>query len=433
MSEVINVAVFPCGSEVGLEIHRSLKYYRHFHLIGLSSVQDHGRIVYDDYQGAIPYLNDDDFVSEIKKTVEEKRIRFLIPAMDEAGYILKKNEQIIGCEVVYPEISIAEILRKKSSTYEILQNVIKTPEVYKDINETEGKLPVFIKPDIGYGSRGARIIDKKEDLESISSNKYDFIVMENLPGKEFTIDCFSDNNANLIFSGARERDRVRMGVSVSTRTVEDQKPFAKFANKISQALNLKGLWFFQLKEDRNGDLTLLEVAGRVSGSMALYRALGVNFIIAELFQRLGAKIQIPHLTQENALMERAFDCKVIMELNFDTVYCDLDDCLIINDTVNHNLVAFLYQCLNKRKLLVLVTRHERNPIETLKNYRLSGLFDEIKHIKDRNTHKATEIISKKAIFIDDSFEERQNVSENCAIPTFAPDAIDLLIIKHIQN
>lgn len=427
MSEEINVAVFPCGSEVGLEIHRALKYYRHFHLIGLNSIQDHGRIVYEDYVGNIPFLEEDDFVSEIKNIIDENNIRFLIPAMDEAGYILKKNEKVIGCEVVYPEVEIAEILRKKSSSYEALRNVIKTPKVYKNIPVSEEEYPMFIKPDIGFGSRGAMKIEKKKDLKLISNNYDEFVIMENLPGKEYTIDCFSDNKGKLLFSGARVRDRVRMGISVSTKTVKNQAPFIKFATKIGQALKLKGLWFFQLKEDKNGDLTLLEVAGRVSGSMALYRGLGINFIASELFQRLGAKIQIPKLINEYALLERSFDCKVEMELNFDTVYCDLDDCLIINDSINHKLVAFLYQCLNKGMKLILITRHEAEPTETLQKFRLSGLFDDIKQINNRNISKASEIKSKNAIFIDDSFVERNDVAKICAIPTFAPDAIDLII------
>lgn len=426
MPEKINVAVFPCGSEVGLEIHRALKYYRHFYLIGISSVSDHGRIVYNDYVGKIPFLKEKNFISELKKTIEEKKIHFLIPAMDEAGYYLKKNEESLGCEIVYPELRIANIIRKKSDTYEALKDVIKTPKVYKNLSEAKQNLPLFIKPDIGYGSRGARKIENIEDVEYFSGTMDEYIVMENLPGKEYTIDCLSNNNGDILFSGARVRERVRMGISVSTQTVKNKKLFASIAKKIGQALKLKGIWFFQLKEDKKGELTLLEVAGRVSGSMALYRGLGVNFIASELFQRLGAEIEIPKLINEHALLERSFDCKIEMNLTFDTVYCDLDDCLIINGRVNEQMVAFLYQCLNKGKKLILITRHDVDPQKTLNNLRLAQLFDEIRHIKNRNISKTTEIRGSNGIFIDDSFEERKDVAEACGIPTFAPDGIELI-------
>lgn len=46
---MINVLVFPCGSEIGLEVHNALKYDKHINLVGLSSVSSHGRVVYKNY------------------------------------------------------------------------------------------------------------------------------------------------------------------------------------------------------------------------------------------------------------------------------------------------------------------------------------------------------------------------------------------------
>src|SRR5699024_2030045 len=106
--------------------------------------------------------------------------------------------------------------------------------------------------------------------------------------------------------------------------------------------------------------------------------LGINFVASDLFQRMGDEIALPEPTTNEALLERAFDCSVIMDLNYETVYCDLDDCLIINGRVNKNMVSFLYQCLNEEKRLVLITRHESDPYETLQKYRMDTLFDEIR-------------------------------------------------------
>ena len=52
-----NILVFPCGSEIALEIYKSLKYSIHFNLIGASSVEDHGRFVYENYIGNLPYIS----------------------------------------------------------------------------------------------------------------------------------------------------------------------------------------------------------------------------------------------------------------------------------------------------------------------------------------------------------------------------------------
>ena len=52
-----NVLVFPCGSEIGLEIHNSLKYSKDFKLYGGSSVDDHGKFVYENYISGHPYYS----------------------------------------------------------------------------------------------------------------------------------------------------------------------------------------------------------------------------------------------------------------------------------------------------------------------------------------------------------------------------------------
>lgn len=50
-----NILVFPCGSEIGLNIYSPVRYSTYFHLIGASSVEDHGMFIYDDYIGNLPF------------------------------------------------------------------------------------------------------------------------------------------------------------------------------------------------------------------------------------------------------------------------------------------------------------------------------------------------------------------------------------------
>ena len=62
-----NVLVFPCGSEVGFEIYRSVNLSTHFNLYGGSSVSDHGQFVYENYIDNIPFVTDPEFISKINK------------------------------------------------------------------------------------------------------------------------------------------------------------------------------------------------------------------------------------------------------------------------------------------------------------------------------------------------------------------------------
>lgn len=73
------------------------------------------------------------------------------------------------------------------------------------------------------------------------------------------MDCFSGRDKGLLFSGARERLRMRNGIAVSTQLIDDLR-FEDLTKKISDALGIYGDWFFQVKEDINHQLTLLGLA-----------------------------------------------------------------------------------------------------------------------------------------------------------------------------
>ena len=89
-----NILVFPCGSEIGLEVYRSVKNSTHFNLIGASSVDDHGKFVFENYIDGIPFITDSSFIDVMKKVVAENKIDAIYPAMDAVIEILKKNEDV---------------------------------------------------------------------------------------------------------------------------------------------------------------------------------------------------------------------------------------------------------------------------------------------------------------------------------------------------
>ena len=104
-----NILVFPCGSEIALEIARSLDGDRHFHLVGASSVQDHGRFVFDDIVSDVPWIGDPDFIPCIKRIVLERSIDLIYPATDMAVAVLKAAEKDIGTIVVSSSIETTEV------------------------------------------------------------------------------------------------------------------------------------------------------------------------------------------------------------------------------------------------------------------------------------------------------------------------------------
>ena len=421
-----NILVFPCGSEVALEIHSALKFSTHFKLVGASSVLDHGRYVFEDYIGDLPFHNQPDFLQRVKNIVIERDIAGIIPAMDSVLATLKKHEAFLGCRIISPPLAATKICLSKKKTYTELNELMPVP-AWSDLIEPNAEYPLFVKPDIGYGSRNTFVARNRDMVDiNLDGERGNFLFCEYLPGDEFTIDCFSNRHGALQFAGVRRRIRISNGISVNTQ--EDstyQDVFHGYAKVIHKALNMRGAWFFQMKEDKHGKPKLLEVSARLAGSSSLFRSKGVNLPLLALFDAFDMDVNVEENNYEPVL-DRALASRYILPVKYSTIYIDYDDCILLGDVLNHEAISFLFHAIDKGKKIVLISRHVGDLFESLRNKRILHLFDEIVHLTNEEI-KSSRITDMDSIFIDDSFSERAEVKKALGIPTFSPDMIEALL------
>lgn len=419
-----NVLVFPCGSEIGLEVNRALADSMHFELFGANSVDDHGKFVYKNYIAEIPFIDSPDFVNEINKIVNEYSIDFIIPAHDSVVLKMAENQQIIKADVITSCVETCQICRSKRITYELFKKLISTPQIYT-LNETMS-FPIFLKPDVGQGTKGTYIVNTREEMEFFVKKDPTLLPLEYLPGKEYTVDCFTDRNGALLFVAGRERVRIYNGISVNSKQVTDYR-FQEIANIINRMLSFQGVWFYQVKERSSGEFVLMEIAPRIAGTMALFRVDGINFAQLSLFDRMGINVNILRNNLDIEI-DRALFARFSLKHDYAYVYIDFDDTIIVNDFVNTNIMKFLYQSRNLGKKIILLTRHNQEINESLKKFSISDLlFDEIAILGEKE-NKSDYITNMSCIFIDDSFAERKEVFDRLHIPVFALDAVESLLL-----
>lgn len=418
---MINVLVFPCGSEIGLEVFYSLNNQKNINLYGASSVDDHGKFVYNNYISNVPFINEKNFVDHIKKLRKQYNIDYIYPCLDSAINVLKSNEDKIGCTVLSSPEHTVSICFEKLKTYKFFKNKINTPEVYFDLTQLE--YPVFSKPNIGARSINAYKINCPEDLNYYKNKYPNNIILEYLPGEEFTVDCFTDKKRNLLYVQPRKRSRVNNGISVGTKFFDDKKIF-DIAKVINDSLIFNGSWFFQLKIDKNNNYSLLEIAPRIAGSSMINRLIGVNFPYLNILNEIG---EVSILKNSfNLQTSRSLNTLVKLDIEYKNIYVDFDDTLIINNKVNTTLMSFIYKCLNNNKNVILITKHEHDIFDSLKKYKINKeIFYNIIQIK-KNEPKSKYIKSNNSIYIDDSFSERKEVFLKCKIPVFSIDVLDQL-------
>ncbi|MEC6822482.1 ATP-grasp domain-containing protein [Photobacterium piscicola] len=420
------VLLVPCGTEIANEIVRSLKDIKNISVYGANSINCYSYINDKNIDYNIPLVDEDDFINSILELENKWGITHIIPAHDSSALKLTENRHLFKSKIVSSSFETNNICRSKTNTYEKLKNIIRVPKVYNK-NTDEYHYPLFIKPDIGQGSVGTRLVKSSNELDLKSGD----LLCEFLPGEEYTIDCLTDPNGVLIYSKARKRCRMRNGIAVETKLVDQQIKFQEIAKKINLALDLRGAWFFQVKEASDGELCLLEVATRIAGSMVTSRFNGINF--AELSILVSDDIPISIIDNNLPVtLYRNLNVQFKSQLDYDVIYTDYDDCLLFSDgRVNYQLLAFLYHGINNGKKIILITRHDGDLKLSLSKYRLNNVFDSIIHINDRSKKKSEFINNSKSIFIDDSFKERKDVYDKFKIPCFSVDMIDgLLCLKN---
>lgn len=420
-----NILIFPGGTENGIEIYKSLKYCKEINLFSASSDVPNQAFYLYKKNNIISDIRAHGWIEELNKVITKNKIDLIYPANSVIIDHLSANKEKINTDILLPEQSILELTRSKKQTIKCLKDTLSTPEIYESIDQIKN-YPVFIKPDKGYGAQGAKKIHSKEEINYV--NLDEFIVQEYLPGKEYTIDCFSNKHGKLLFSGGRERSRIRMATSMHAEIIEGelQEKFMKIANKILSKITITGAWFFQLKEDKNNNLKLLEIDIRIAGTMGFNRCRGVNFSMLSIFQHYGYDVSI--LTNDiHISLDRCLHNRYIFNYDYETAYVDLDDTIIIHNKINLDLIYFLYQCINKRIKVVLISKSLATDKEKyLKKWKISELFDEKIWLKE-NDHKYNYIKHEKAIYIDDSFSQRAAVSKKNNIPTFDTSMLEVLI------
>lgn len=415
------VLVFPGGTEVGLEILAALRHCRNITILAAGEdVSSHARFAFDGYH-VLPNVGEPEWHAQLRSLCDAQRIDYIFPGHDDVVVALSRHGGGLPVVVSSPP-EACEITRSKTETYRHLAGIVPVPRIFTNVTDVR-TFPVFVKPDRGQGSQGACKVDSPQELTAVMASTRDPVICEYLPGDEYTVDCFSTESQGLLFAGARRRRRVRNGISVNTVT-ENLPEAWGFAEAIGRKLRLRGAWFFQLRRSSDGVLTLLEVAPRIAGAMAVHRVAGVNFPLLSLLERDGLELTVVR-NPGRIELDRCLRNRYMHAVEFETIYVDLDDTLLEKGVVNLDLVKFLFACINRHKRIVLVTRHTGDLNATLARHRLAGLFDDVIHVRD-GSPKSNYIRGPFAIYVDDSFSERRDIQTTCGIMTFDSSMIEML-------
>lgn len=426
------VLVFSGAPYPAMQICDCLKYNMVFQPIAASSYSNHSEFVFSKCINGLPFIFEDSFLECFIKVVKDNNIEFIIPTDDTIALTLMENQDAIPAVIVCSPYETTKLCRYKSLTYKALEKNKFVPKYY-DANALENikNYPVFVKPDDGQGSQGTKKINNLEELKKVECLGKKVIV-EYLPGEEYTVDCFTDRYGKLLFCNPRSRSRIMYGITARGYNVELTEEFKEIIEQINSHISFRGYWFAQLKRDENGKLKLIELCTRFAGTFGVSKSLGANLPLMALcdFAEMDTCVIV---NEYNVVSDKSFIDRYQLSIQYDRIYVDYDDTITCEygTQINPYIMAYLYQCKNKGIEIVLISRHSADHTNSLReNMKKMAvpecLFNKIIELEWQEEKSNFINTEKSSIFIDNSFAERKKVHDRIGIPVFDVANVDCL-------
>jgi carbamoyl-phosphate synthase large subunit len=327
MGDKIKVLMTGAGSPGGPGIIQALKKDINIDLyIADANPNASGRFMSNDCQFyKLPKASENNFIDFLLDLCIEIGIDVVFPLVTRELFELSTHKQKFlkkGIKVIVSDKDALFLANNKGSLYSHLKdNKIQVPEFYIVDDKAElvkaviklnyGQVPVVIKPCVGNGSRGIRVLDGTADrfnllfnqkpssifstleevITSIGDKKIPrMVVSEYLPGDELTIDTIV-NNGRLVDCLIRTRASMNNGISTAGKFVDNKEIYEYVKSIVSSIPMLNGPIGFQVKKSAKGRYLLLESNPRIQGTSVAALGLGVNLPLRAVNQELGITLK----------------------------------------------------------------------------------------------------------------------------------------------
>ncbi|SDO15177.1 ATP-grasp domain-containing protein [Psychrobacillus sp. OK028] len=265
---------------------------------------------YCDVSGTEPDIEGEEYIQFCLDYCIQNQIHIFVPRKENVliSHHLDKFEEIGVKILVCPDGELMAMMDDKAAMYRSLQNeenegnFIVTIPSYRIVNNakefqqayaelSKDNMKLCIKPVIGEGASGFRIIDNNADtipfiFSTASSQKIsyetavkilqtqehfpDLMVLEYLDGYEYSIDCLADADGTLLTAIPRKKGNGRI------REIEYNEELIEIAVKMAAQYKIPYVFNIQVKY-KDGVPKLLEINPRMSGGLHISCLADINF------------------------------------------------------------------------------------------------------------------------------------------------------------
>ncbi len=239
----------------------------------------------------VPLITDPDYREIMLDNFRQHHIDIFVPLIDFDVYeFVSDSKDMRNLNVTSTGVSkwAASILQDKETWSNYLQEKgILVPMVYDSATLTSlnDDDKVFIKPQRGFGSKGARVVIKRE-LDWVCRDD-DYIVQEICASPEITVEVFNFNG--LIKSICRERLETKAGVCTKAKIWFDAE-LQLLTEQLCEILPLPTAFCYQVMKNSVGEWVVIDLNPRLGAGTALSSTCGWSLVSAALCSWAGLSL-----------------------------------------------------------------------------------------------------------------------------------------------
>ncbi len=306
------ILITSIGGGLGAELIKRIKKQSKFKNLKIYGVDMHeklaGKFFVDEFF-LVPNPLSKNYIKKIINIIKKKKINLILPGSDFEALSLSKNRDLFEtkkCFLASIDYQILKNFSDKESTYRMLKknnlpcaefDVLKNKINLSKIIKKYCKNDFVIKPSISIGGRNVTIFrndikktkeynDGKElhipidllnikEIEKKYRNKYPIIISERLFPPTYDIDMLAYKGKLINVVGRR---RLNPQVPNDGHIISKEKKISDIGKKIIKKFNLSWLYDCDCMTDKKGNIKIIEINPRMSGSLATSIAAGFPLI-----------------------------------------------------------------------------------------------------------------------------------------------------------
>ena len=310
--EAINVMITAAGNVFMPGTIACLKKNgeREIRVIGADMSDDATILQMCDVAYPVPRGNDPSYADALLEICRKEKVRVILPIMSVELGVLAGNRarfEAIGTKIAVSDPGPLAIANHKRRLFDYMKETGIRCADYYEVHSREELIQatealgyparrVCIKATEGSGSRGFRILDealsgfdafmhekpssslmKRDDFLKMIREADDFpelMVMEYLPGTEYSVDLLADHGKTL-YSCCRKSLRMENSIMLEV-VIVDEPSVTGLCEEVVRELKLDGNIGFDLKAREDGTPMIMECNPRITAGIPFFAEAGVN-------------------------------------------------------------------------------------------------------------------------------------------------------------